>query len=560
EAGLAVVETRRVFSNTEDHAIEAALSFPVPIHATFYHLEAQIDGRTIKAVAQARSSARANYEAAVGRGKAAALHEELMPGIHMLSLANIRPGCDIEVLTRWVMPLTFVGSEGHLRIPLPVGDIYGRSGLSETDDLALGGKAGTAQLSVQTSGERVTLGQGSDAPFALKGEPGCAEVPLDRPIDLYVSKWARKKLQGLAGDGQYVALTLAPEAQGIGNIDAAILVDRSGSMTGQCSPNDDLTVYEAARRGLRQLGEQLGIKDRVELWEFASRPARIGTLDCGDVEGSVEQRFDRLISNLNEPGGGTETGEAISAVLGSSPVPDVIVITDGKSHALDVDNLAKGRRRISAILIGEDSLEARLGHLVAETGGHMFIASGEDIGRQLQALLSTLRQARVEHFRQRKPLSGAQALRNNVKMVACWGEEDGDAAQSQLLPQAAVAAAAAAIGLPMLKRKEAEALAIRDGLITRRTSLLLVDEAGEAQSPWCQACRQRRLCRGSRRRHLLCPARRIGRQPHIQPRSKGPLNGSRHLRPLHRRHSQMPWSGLSPVRGRLQPAPPRRWS
>ena len=30
EAGLAVVETRRVFSNTEDHAIEAALSFPVP--------------------------------------------------------------------------------------------------------------------------------------------------------------------------------------------------------------------------------------------------------------------------------------------------------------------------------------------------------------------------------------------------------------------------------------------------------------------------------------------------------------------------------------------------
>jgi hypothetical protein len=46
ESGLAAVETRRVFRNDEAGSIEATITFPLPIHATLYALEARIDGRS----------------------------------------------------------------------------------------------------------------------------------------------------------------------------------------------------------------------------------------------------------------------------------------------------------------------------------------------------------------------------------------------------------------------------------------------------------------------------------------------------------------------------------
>src|SRR5262245_38615923 len=68
--GLAIVTTERVFRNAEPRAIEATLTFPVPVDATLCALSARIDGRLLHAVAQPRQAARQTYEDAIDRGHA----------------------------------------------------------------------------------------------------------------------------------------------------------------------------------------------------------------------------------------------------------------------------------------------------------------------------------------------------------------------------------------------------------------------------------------------------------------------------------------------------------
>ena len=127
DGSFVTVETKRVFRNVETRAIEATITFPVPVHAVLFELEARIDKRLLKAKAQKRTQARETYENAIDEGKSAILHEEVLRGIHMLSVANIGPGSEIEVCTTWAAVLTFSDKFGSLRIPLTVGDIYGRS-------------------------------------------------------------------------------------------------------------------------------------------------------------------------------------------------------------------------------------------------------------------------------------------------------------------------------------------------------------------------------------------------------------------------------------------------
>ena len=147
--GLAIVTTERTFRNSEKQSIEATMTFPVPVDATLCALTARIDGRTLNAVAQARVKARETYETAVEQGKAAALHEELLKGIHMLSVAHVRPGAEIIVTDTWTAPLSFVTGEPRLRIPTTVGEIYGRSPLAPDDDLVTGSHVHEASIAIR---------------------------------------------------------------------------------------------------------------------------------------------------------------------------------------------------------------------------------------------------------------------------------------------------------------------------------------------------------------------------------------------------------------------------
>src|SRR4029077_3025533 len=126
----------------------ATMTFPVPVDATLGALSARIDGRTLSAVAHARQKARETYEEAVDQGKAAALHEELLKGIHMLSVAHVAPGAEIVVTDTWTAPLAFVGGTPRLRLPTTVSAIYGRSPLAASDDLVIGDTVHEATIAI----------------------------------------------------------------------------------------------------------------------------------------------------------------------------------------------------------------------------------------------------------------------------------------------------------------------------------------------------------------------------------------------------------------------------
>lgn len=479
--GLASVTTKRVFRNDEDESIEATITFPVPVHAVLFDLEARIDGRLLKARAQRRKQARETYEDAIDRGKPAVLHEEVLRGVHMLSIAHIPPGGEIEVSSTWAATLAFVGEQGRLRIPLTVGDIYGRSPLPDSDALIHGGPSGQADLTVCCRDGQVRLADGR-----LDG--GHARVPLDAPIDLVVVGSMGETLRGLAADGREVALTIRPCVGGDRALDAAFLIDHSGSMGEACSAaSRGVTKHQAIIRGLRSLARRLRDDDGLDLWEFDNQLAHVGATADARRRGlfglggkpSAGEQLLRLLDRLSGPAGGTEIGAALAGTIRGSNARDILLVTDGKSHALDVQTLARMGRRISVILVGEDNLEANVGHLAALTGGDILVAAGADLGEILLAAVDSLRAPFEAPPRIAGPLQHLRVVRGNAVIEADWRPARGGDGED---PHArAVAAFAASLALPCLDENAAAALAEAEGLVTHLTSLVLVDEAAEAQ-------------------------------------------------------------------------------
>jgi hypothetical protein len=461
DAGLTVVVMTRRFKNAEPQSIEATITFPVPVHAVLFALEVKIGDRVLKARARRKAAARENYEDALTRGKTAVLHEEVLRGVHMLSVGHIAPGAEIEVRATWTMALTNLNGRARLRIPLTVGDIYGRSALADSDDLVHGGPQQTGTLTVDCRDGAATLIGG-------KLEDRQAEVALNTPIDIDIVGWNARELRGQAADGSAVALTVAPGGGGEAALDLAMIVDHSGSMAERCSAlqSGGITKHEAVRGPIEALARELGRADTVDLWEFNTGLRHVGSTRATALH--------ELARQLAGPDGGTEIGGALAGVVAGTQARDLLLVTDGKSHALDVQALARSGRRFSVVLVGGDSLEAYVGHLAALTGGEIFVAAGHDLGAMLDAAIRALRSpqaARVLGSEMREQRAG-------MLLTARWLA---DAPLEETVETRAVAALAASIRLPALAEEEAGKLAEAEGLVTHLTSLVLVDEDAPMQ-------------------------------------------------------------------------------
>jgi Vault protein inter-alpha-trypsin domain/von Willebrand factor type A domain len=471
DGGLAVVTTSRTFRNAESQSIEATITFPVPVRATLFALKARIGDRVLDARAKRKDAAREDYEGALERGKTAVLHEEVLRGVHMLSVGHVAPGVEIEVRSSFAVTLTDLNGRGTLRIPLTVGDIFGRSGLPDSDDLAHGGTLPPADLAVECRGASVALIGG-----ALKG--GRAKIALDAPIDLEVSGWAPRDLIGRAADGRTVTLRIEPTAAREASLDVAILVDHSGSMQEACADDrPGLTKHQAVIGALGQVTRTAEKSDMVDLWEFDDAVTFVGSTRA---EEKRQTDLATLVRALSGPRGGTEIGGSLDRVLTQSRARDVLLITDGKSHAIDVQALAQRGRRISAVLVGEDSLEANVGHLAALTGGEIFVAAGADL---VAALEGAVRSLKIPH-QAPAPIDGAPqhiAVRGGgMTISAQW--QAADVATGDALTLRAVAAMAASLALPAMAIERAAQLAEAEGLVTHLTSLILVDEAATQET------------------------------------------------------------------------------
>ena len=164
--------------------------------------------------------------------------------------------------------------------------------------------------------------------------------------------------------------------------------------------------------------------------------------------------------------------------------------------------LSRSGRRFSVILIGEDSLDAHVGHLAALTGGQIFVAP--DSGAA-PAILSALGAMRLPH-RIQPPLEGApvtaSARMGGMEVQARWsgvpaedtpsgeapgedraGDMPGDASgntsgNADTAEARIVGAVAAVLVLPRMAEDAAIACAEAHGIVCHLTSLVLVDDAG----------------------------------------------------------------------------------
>ena len=471
-SALVAAETVRTYQNDSERPIEAVLSFPVPVGAVFHDLEVHLDNQTYKGQALAKVKAAERYEAAVDEGRTAVLHAEVLKGVHSLSVANLAPGAEIEVTSRWTDILHADGCNGHYRIPLTVGDVYGTFDGEDVDEPTHGGEAVPTSLSV-TSNARAVHVRGSGT---TDGDtPGWAgAVPADAPIDIEVSDWPQAVLAGRTADQQSMTMNLQPATSGQVALDVAVLLDRSGSMASLCEGSglSDASTHAAAQQGLADLGEVLRSDDRLALWEFDTSCTPVST-----GQPVAPRDWHGLVRQLQGPGGGTEIGGALDTVMRNTETRDLLLVTDGQSYALDVHGLAGRGRRISVLLVGEASLEAQVGHLAAMTGGDLHYVQGVDVGAALRTVTQVLRQPhRVALQRAAAGEDGfvsLEANRNGVDIRIAPSEE-APAAADRI--NRAAGALSAGLLLPALPEDEAANLAAKEGLITHMTSLVLVTE------------------------------------------------------------------------------------
>ena len=457
--GLAIVTTSRTFNNAENVPIEAILTMPVGFDAVMTGLRARIGDRELVARAKANEMARQDYETAIDEGKMAVLHEEALRGVHVLSIGSLAPGSEVEVVLETVAPMTNSAGLPFLRIPTTVGQIYGTSPLLPVDDLVTSPNViHLTKLDVDVDNGRPRLATEN----RLLTES--IEVPLDRAIEIIVDDGTFGCRNGCAADGSAVSVELTPLRTTKRPIDVAILFDRSGS-TG-FSSYGERSVWSAMRTGLTEALNELTDEDTVALWQFDSECSKLG-IERGKKAAS-------LTEHLGGPRGGTELGEAVSQVL-STGAKQIIVLTDGQTYAHEVESLKGSEAQVSAIVVGHSSLDANIGHICASTGGQVLYSRGGDVFPGIKTALDSMRALGrpSEGDFEMDRLRSLRTARGGVDICINWSDEP----TKEIAAPDSVGKFAAALAMPLLEKDKATDLAVRHGICTHSTSLVLVDEA-----------------------------------------------------------------------------------
>ena len=448
---------------------------PVGFDTVVTGLSATVADRKLIAIAKTRSAARDDYEDAIDDGKMAILHEEVLKGVHTLSVAQLAPGKEVMVELETVTTMGCIAGEPFLRIPTTVGQIYGTSPLMPADDLMTSSQVQfTAQISAVCDQGIATL---DDGRIISQGEP--VEVTMNNAIELRVANGCFGKVSGVSANGQIVELELKPTKASDDLLDLAILVDRSGStgtpignrISMNTAPEDiegsGASVWSAMQSGLTSALSRLRSEDQISLWQFDNTCEKLGEAKGPSIVKSVQK--------LGQPAGGTELAGAVQKLLDFG-ARDILVLTDGQTWAHTVEELKSKKARISAILVGNNSLDASIGHLCAMTGGQVYYAPGANVTDTIAASLTSLRSGKNNLSRSvaaQLPLQLA-VQRAGVEVEVSWGATQTDADCD------ALGRYAASMALPLLDTDAAQTLAEAHCLCSHMTSLVLVDEVGEA--------------------------------------------------------------------------------
>jgi len=118
------VEVTQSFENPFTTTLEAVYIFPLPDEAAVDDMLICIGDRTIKGNIKKRQEAQQIYEQAKKQGRTAGLLEQERDNIFTQSLANIKPGEQIDVIIRYSDSLKFEAGNYEFVFPMVVGPRY----------------------------------------------------------------------------------------------------------------------------------------------------------------------------------------------------------------------------------------------------------------------------------------------------------------------------------------------------------------------------------------------------------------------------------------------------
>lgn len=115
------VEVTQSFENPFTKPLEAVYVFPLPDEAAVDDMEIRLGDRIIKGNIKKREEVQQIYEQAKQQGRTAGLLEQERDNIFTQSLANIKPGEQIDVTIRYTDSLKFEGGDYEFVFPMVVG-------------------------------------------------------------------------------------------------------------------------------------------------------------------------------------------------------------------------------------------------------------------------------------------------------------------------------------------------------------------------------------------------------------------------------------------------------
>lgn len=167
DGNISRVEVTQSFENPFTTTLEAVYIFPLPDEAAVDDMLIRIGDRTIQGSIKKRQEAVAIYEQARKQGHTAGLLEQERDNIFTQSLANIKPGEQIDVIIRYSDSLKFEGGNYEFVFPMVVGPRY-IPGITIAEN-AVGGGSAIAPMTLNQDTDLVPDASRLNAPILPSG-------------------------------------------------------------------------------------------------------------------------------------------------------------------------------------------------------------------------------------------------------------------------------------------------------------------------------------------------------------------------------------------------------
>lgn len=370
------------FGNEGPESIEAVFSFPVPLDAAFVGMRATLAKETLEATIQPKRQASRAYDDAIADGHSAVLLSCPEPGVLCTNLGNLKPGEKGKVEIRFVCALGVADSMARFSLPLVHRPRYGTWNLADLEtpihDFAV---EHPMEVSIRVegllAGAPVTCSTHA-ARFMRQGdalELSIGRAMLDRDFVLTFELSGRlPPAARLIADGDAslgMASFVLPDAeyQGTRNLDLCLVLDGSGSMSGD--------AIEQCRAAASSVIDALGDHDRIQVLRFGTSVVPLMARPM-PASARVKQALRALVPTIDADLGGTEMGQALLQALAQfGPVEEarsraVILVTDG---AVQPGDLAEAKAaaiatgvRIFVVAVGSNAGTEVLRPLSERTG------------------------------------------------------------------------------------------------------------------------------------------------------------------------------------------------